>query len=397
MQARSIAPQAPWANLGLALLGLGLACGLSACGPGPEGPPRESGGSAASAAGSLRIPKDDHDFGKVWEGRVLEHTYSLEVASPLALSSIERSCGCTRADLWRVVDGARTVYVFGDRLSAGSALELDVAFETLGRPGTQQKTLDLLGDWPGGRARVSLSAVVVSYLESEPAEVALADTVVGGTVAAQVELRAVDGRAFDARLAREGLPEGVQLSLVPRTPDDFGRAQIWDLGIELGSDLDAGSYRWPVRIATDLTEDGRAEGGPGTQPDCLQGVVRFEHHRRQRVEARPRHLDLGMLGSGQLTSRLVQLDVLAEDVDLEGARMSHTLALTDGTDLSEHFQTRFDPAAAGGPQLEISCSGLPDGVRGAFRGMLTLELGADPEGGPADRLIVGVGGAASGR
>ncbi|MHC4377710.1 MAG: DUF1573 domain-containing protein, partial [Planctomycetota bacterium] len=167
------------------LLAAALA-GLTACGgEAPADPaPATPAGLAADAL--------SRDFGEVWEGSVLEHDFVLTAEAPLALSAVNRSCGCTRADLWRGTGDERRPYVFGDPLEPGESLVLEAAFETLGRPGTQHKTLDLLGDWPGGRLQLSLDAVVVSYLTSTPAEVAVPTSVLGETREARSELRAVD-------------------------------------------------------------------------------------------------------------------------------------------------------------------------------------------------------------
>lgn len=367
---------------------------LSACGGGapiePESAPPTPAGLAADAL--------NRDFGEVWEGSVLEHEFILTAEAPLALSAVNRSCGCTRADLWRGTGDERRPYVFGDRLEPGEALILEAAFETLGRPGTQRKTLDVLGDWPGGRLQLSLDAVVVSYLIPEPAEVAVPTSVLGELRTARAELRAADGRSFAARLDRAGVPPGLSVELRPLEPDADGRALVWELDLEVGSELAVGSYRWPIRVATDLTAEGAALGGPGTQSDCLQGVVRFEHHRRARIEAQPRHVNLGLLNAGQLSGQAVRILPLASDATLERPEVVLEVALLDGTDVSQHFQAEFDPTGLGGePLLQVTCLGLPEGLSGAFRGVARLGFGRDPDGAPAERLIVGLSGSASGR
>lgn len=382
---RSLLPTFLWAAPLAAL----AACGGAAPAEPAPGPPAVAG---------LAVDAYSRNFGEVWEGSVLEHDFLLTAETPLAFSAVNRSCGCTRADLWRGAGDERRPYVFGDRLEVGETLTLEAAFETLGRPGTQHKTLDLLGDWPGGRLQVSLDAVVVSYLTSDPVEVAIPNSVLGETREARAELRAVDGRAFDARLDRTGVPPGLRLELRPLEPDADGRATSWELDLGVEAELAVGSYRWPIRVATDLTADGTAPGGPGTQPDCLQGVVRFEHHRRARVEAQPRHVSLGLLNAGQLSGQAVRVLALAADASLEQPEVTLEAALLDGTDLSEHFRAEFDPTGlVGEPAVQLTCLGLPEGVAGAFRGVVRVSFGSGPDGEPRERLTVGLSGSASGR
>jgi hypothetical protein len=371
----------------LALLG---ACRGEAT-PDPEPVPAPRAGLAA-ASGATR------DFGEVWEGLVLEHDFALTAHAPLAVSAVNRSCGCTRAELWWEGGGERRPYVYGDRLEAGDSLVLEAAFETLGRPGTQHKTLDVLGDWPGGRLTLALDAVVVSYLTASPPEVGVPDSIAGQSRSGRAELRAADGRTFSARVDRTGLPPGLALDLRPLAVDADGRSPVWELLLDVEPELAVGSYRWPIRIATDLTAEGFAPGGPGSRPDCLQGVVRFEHHRRARLEAQPRHVSLGLLDAGQLSGQAVRVLALAEDASLDQPQVTLEVALTDGSDLSEHFRAEFDPKGlAGEPALQVTCLGLPEGRSGAFRGAVRLGFGRDDDGASVEHLVVGLSGSASGR
>ncbi|HEY5536896.1 MAG TPA: DUF1573 domain-containing protein [Ignavibacteria bacterium] len=73
-----------------------------------------------------------HDFGKVAQGTVLEHSYKFknEGSGKLIVSSIRASCGCTGA----VLDGKK-------EFEENETGEIKVTLNTQGREGIQVKTV----------------------------------------------------------------------------------------------------------------------------------------------------------------------------------------------------------------------------------------------------------------
>src|SRR5687768_4537082 len=80
----------------LAALLLLAAAGLAGCAGDATGSAGTSGES-----GPLAVEAPLADFGSVFEGRVLAHEWTVEVRTPVTITSAKTDCGCTLAELER--------------------------------------------------------------------------------------------------------------------------------------------------------------------------------------------------------------------------------------------------------------------------------------------------------
>lgn len=87
--------------------------------------------ASASAQSRLVFDAPRHDFGRFDEGEVVTYTFAFTNAgdAPLVLSDVEASCGCTTPEWTR------------EAVAPGAMGQIQVAFDSHGRPGPFEKTV----------------------------------------------------------------------------------------------------------------------------------------------------------------------------------------------------------------------------------------------------------------
>lgn len=92
----------------------------------------------------------EHDFGTVNEGDKVEYTYKFtnEGSADLLLTNVKPACGCT------VPEYTKTP------IAPGQSGELKVTFDTAGKPGLQQKTVNVHTNTESGTDVISFKANV---------------------------------------------------------------------------------------------------------------------------------------------------------------------------------------------------------------------------------------------
>jgi hypothetical protein len=81
--------------------------------------------------------KTSHDFGKITQGDVVEHTFSFTNTGnePLIITDVKVSCGCTTPKGWPK-----------DPVMPGGKGELTVAFNSTGKIGMQNKPITIVSN-----------------------------------------------------------------------------------------------------------------------------------------------------------------------------------------------------------------------------------------------------------
>lgn len=84
----------------------------------------------------LTIEKNTHDFGDIYQGDVVEHTFKFTNTGnqPLLITNIQTSCGCTTPTWPR------------DPIMPGGKGELKVGFNSAGKMNKQTKTLPIISN-----------------------------------------------------------------------------------------------------------------------------------------------------------------------------------------------------------------------------------------------------------
>jgi Protein of unknown function (DUF1573) len=343
-----------------------------------------------------------HDFGRVFEGVALEHTFELNVhgRNPLKLISVHKSCGCTRAEAFvRLPNGTRQPLEMNTAVPPGAQIEVAATLDTYGRGGKQNKPITLYGNVPGGRLELVLLAEVQSLVESTPPILDLGRFVIGSQPEGVVELRSVDGRPFGLQPVPENATEEVQVAVEPLFPDASGKATAYRVTARPGPGLGIGVRNAPLSFVTDLS----ATDGLHAQSNAQTLRVRLPIAAQvlPLVEARPPSLSFGALSAGMAAERSLELWCYAPGLELDRVAPSLELSL-GGIDLGGLFEHELvpleslpsqNPPVLAGYRLRLRTSGLPVGPNGTFAGRLRFALRRPEQA----ELVVGVTGIARGQ
>lgn len=112
----------------------------------------------------LRLPILEHDFGRIYDGNVVEFAFPFINEGPgrLVVSRIKGSCGCTIPDLQKT------------EFEAGEADLIKVTFNPHGKSGRQRTTVDIFTNDPAQpRAQVVLKCDIKTLVAIEPKVVKL--------------------------------------------------------------------------------------------------------------------------------------------------------------------------------------------------------------------------------
>jgi len=115
--------------------------------------------SPASQPSAVKLDAAEHNFGKVWAGATVTHTFRFTNASdkPIAIKNVSTSCGCTTTK-----DYARTV-------APGAAWELAATFNTKGQRGTVSKKITVVTDAAGQPNIIfTIAGEVATRYKAEP-------------------------------------------------------------------------------------------------------------------------------------------------------------------------------------------------------------------------------------
>lgn len=97
-------------------------------------------GALAFAEGAPRISftQNHHDFGRVLQGKIVEHTFTFENrgTADLLISEVTTSCGCTAA------------LVSANVIKPGEAGQIKVSYDSQGRAGRVTRTITIVSNDP---------------------------------------------------------------------------------------------------------------------------------------------------------------------------------------------------------------------------------------------------------
>lgn len=99
---------------------------------------------------AFTFPAEEHDFGTIKEGEIVEHTFSFtnNGEAPLIIESARASCGCT-VPKWPK-----------EPIAAGETGEIQVRFNSTGKPNVQNKTITITANTYPKISRLRIKAFV---------------------------------------------------------------------------------------------------------------------------------------------------------------------------------------------------------------------------------------------
>lgn len=109
---------------------------------------------------AFEFAKEEHDFGTIKEGDVVEHTFTFKNTgeAPLIIQNAQGSCGCT-VPTWPK-----------EPIPVGGTGEITAKFDSKGKPNLQNKTVTITANtWPK-QTKLRIKAQVTPKASEAPAE-----------------------------------------------------------------------------------------------------------------------------------------------------------------------------------------------------------------------------------
>jgi hypothetical protein len=113
--------------------------------------------SKLSSGASINWDKSTHDFGDVFQGDKVEHTFRFTNTGnkDLVITNVEVTCGCTTPKGWP-----------RDPIAPGGSGELTIAFNSAGKIGKQNKVITITSNSVGTLNQVMFTATVLPKKDS---------------------------------------------------------------------------------------------------------------------------------------------------------------------------------------------------------------------------------------
>ena len=358
-------PMEMMAALSLAELSSPCAALLALLVPGCEGDSREKG------AGPLAVEAPAVDFGRVFEGRILESEWECLVRSPAVVSEAKTDCGCTLARLERVGPTGRLAYELGAPLAAGERLFVGLRYDTRGRRGPSPRALRL--SLPGGVGlALTLTADVQPWLIVEPDELPFERLLEGQGAECSFRVRAASGAPFQLHPTGLALPPWVTLEVTPSDPDALGRARLWTARGRLGPEAPRGTYHYPLELASDEVIPGSLAAGAERRFSVAPG---WRLQIVGPVALSSPNLEFGLVRANETVAQSVRLESFdpAFTPDAASARLE-PLESGEPFPLGRTAQVHLRPAGRA-CDIELVLVGLDSEVAGTFLAKLVVETG----------------------
>ena len=333
--------------------------------PGCEGEARGEG------AGPLVVETPEVDFGRVYEGRVLEHEWECQVHSTSAVKEAKTDCGCTLARLERAGPAGRQPYELGAPLEAGERLFVSLRYDTRGRRGPSPRAVRLSLAGGAGMA-LTVTADVEPWLVVEPPEIPFERLLEGTGAECSFTVRSTTGAPFHLRPTGLALPPWVTIELRPEDADAGGRARHWLAHASLGPEAPRGTYHYPLELASDEVIPGSPDSGAERHFSVAPG---WRLQIVGPVALSSPNLEFGMVRATETVAQSVRLESFdpAFTPDSATARLEPIKA-GEPFPLGRTAQIHLRPAGRA-CDIELVLVGLDTEVAGTFLAKLVVETG----------------------
>ncbi len=321
------------------------------------------------------------DFGEVFEGAQLEHTFELHNAGDVdaLVVKLKPGCSCSLVEATLVApDGTRGAYAENDPIPPDHRLRVRVRVDTRERRGRVPKGVTLYGNMEGNAIELEILADVKPYLTVDPERVLLGRF---STLETRSAPFLVEGRVepFALEALAAALPEHVSVELEPLEPDADGRALRWTGRVRVGPGAERGPRSWRVELLTDrphpdaLAHEASEPAVHGTGVWIVAQVV-------GPVDASEAALAFGIVREGQATARTVRVESFDPDFgpQFELEEPFVYLRGPEGGPFEHESAFRLSARPVEGAaawDVEAFVEGPPDAAAGPFRGVLVVEVG----------------------
>ncbi|MDG1499861.1 MAG: DUF1573 domain-containing protein [Planctomycetota bacterium] len=337
----------------------------------PSRAPVGKGGIGFDAGSQMK------NFGSMVQGEVEHHTFAGESngEEPLIISSLNKSCGCTRAQMMLLgEEGKKTPYQMGKPIAVGTKFIIESTFDTANKVGPTQSNITLVSNDPRGSTVFTLQGNVTPAMTLAPASLNFAMMKSADVRKGQVIVTSEAYGKFKLSLDPNIPLKEMRVKLTPDSPDADGKSTRWVVNVEGGPNLPEGNLSRAIRLVSDIEQAGKFL--PDGSPQFYDRVLFVTGQVLGPVKLTPPHVSFGLVRPGQVATRSAVLSVNAEGFSLDTAPKTSFKGFGVDFPYAGDFEVNWtQDETTGNWNLDLTLLGLEQEGNGSFRGLVEIEVG----------------------
>jgi hypothetical protein len=341
--------------------------------------PLSEGLDAPAAKGALTFEPGSNakDFGSLIQGAVEHHTFTAQSTGedPLVINSLNKSCGCTRAEI--VVYGAEgksRPYRLGEALPSGTKIGIESTFDTTNKSHSIQSNITLTTNDPRGGLVFSLHADVKPALTMNPRSINFTRMKSADVRKGQVVVTSEAYGKFKLALDPTVPLREMRVEIIPDAPDEEGLSSRWVVNVEGGPNLPEGTLNRAIKLVSNLEQSGKTL--PDGSPLYFDSVLFVTGQVLGPVALSPPSVSFGLLRPGQVAARTSLLTVTAEDFSLDAAPRTALKSYGAEFPYPDDFEVTWERFGDSGDwTMSLTLLGIEQEGNGSFRGYVEVQIG----------------------
>lgn len=347
---------------------------------------RYGGSVNPNAKLGIEFGTEKHNFGRVRQGQILSHTFTITSAGtePLEIRQAKPTCGCTVGSVAVENDaGEMGDYKMGDPIPPGRKIAITGAMDTSNKRNKADVRINVYTNDPVGLTQLGLSAIVEPFMTATPQFLNLGELSEDTTKVEYIDIRTTKGETvkldFDPSRAKNK-PQGIEVELEAQDPEASGASKYWRAKVTIGPGLQEGPVGYGFHLVSDEPVVGAKPNEDGSLPTYSVNAT-MNGRVLGVLSCSPQYLSMGLVKPSQVVSRSVRLTSNDPAFELDGVEVELQGATgPDGQPLdfpwAEHFQTVLRPVAGqNAVDIELTLTGLPEGTDGSFKGQMVIHTG----------------------
>jgi hypothetical protein len=331
------------------------------------------------------IGTEKHDFGKLLQGMVAEHEFTLYSSGTedLIIRQVKPTCGCTIAQVYTEgPNGERLAYTYGDVIPASSTLWIPARLHTKGKRGHQNTRINITSTDPRGQTQLGLEADIDPFFLVMPSYLNFGQIRKGEEKTLELNISTVKNEPLVMHMEPTSIPAGVTVELqATGAVNESGASPSWRVRATAGPDLVEGNLARTLMVLSDKVIEG-GKPNPDGSPAVFQVSVTLSARVVGPFSFNPPYMSMGLVRPGQVLSRSVRLTCHDEDFSLaEHVPAIQIMGIAPANQPYPNWNhaDRFIPRVTAVPgenavDIELTCQGMPDTLSGSFRGTLLVAL-----------------------
>ena len=317
-----------------------------------------------------------HDFGDLIQGDTRSTVFKAKSngPEPLVISSVNKSCGCTLADI-RIIgpDGVRQPYMLNQPIQSGTEIEILADIDTTGKSHQFRSDITLMTNDPRKGIVFSLMAKVKEALTANPRTLNMAQMKSTETRKGQVVIQSDAYGAFGLKLDPNIPLKNCKVELVPVEPNEKGQSERWVVQVELGPNMAEGQFYQSLRLISDMQKPQTMPDGTPMTHDLIVFVTASV---MGPVSVNPPHLSYGILRPDQPAVRKATIMLTDDAWEMPANPKLVFKGYGEEFGYADNFKASIAHVEGTRTwELTLDCLGMEQVGSGAFRGLIEVHLG----------------------